>query len=140
MDQTILAPIPACDGLALELASKAIRANADYDLLVRTSASYVHWDAGNEAAIDRSLEEMNAACAALAAMPTTTLAGQRAKASVLLIMARMSSTCGSDTGDDTGLALSLLEDIIGRENLACGATLIDDILSIRGHGFGARTN
>ena len=140
MDQIMHAPMPAHDGLAIELAAKAIKANADYNLLVRMSAAAVERDAGAERAIDRSLSELNAACVALAAVATTTLAGQRAKASVLLVAARASSAGWPETEDNTGLTFSLLEDIIGRENLACGTTLIDDVLNGDGHSFSLKPN
>ena len=140
MDYAVCTFATSRDSLAIELASRAIRADADYHLLVCATADYVVLDEETEAALDRSLADLKAACVALAAVPATTLAGFQAKASVLLVLSRTSSARPTETEDDTGLAFSLFEDIIGRENLLQGTTLIDDALSMDGRGFGLRLN
>ena len=128
------------DNLAIELASRAIRADAEYHLLVCATADHIMLDAEIEAALDRSQAELKAACIALAAVPTTTLAGFQAKASILLVLARSSGARPAETEDDTGLAFSLFEDIVGRTNLLQGTTLIDDALSMDSRVFGIKFN
>ena len=128
------------DSLAVQLASVAIRADADHHLLLCATASHVSLDEDTEAALDRSLAELRKACIALAAVPTNTLAGYQAKASVLLVLARTSDARPPETEDDTGLAFSLFEDILGRENLVHGNTLIDEVLRNGTCLFSSRMN